>query len=274
MNIYMRAITSIHAGAGQDTGIVDLPIQREKITGIPKIEASSLKGCFRKLFEEREQDIIFGKTDSAGIIGLIDARLLFFPIKSARGIFALITCPFVVQRYLQETKKDKDEFRKLIEKLNEGINFVSNDTCYLVSDRLIVNNETVMLGEYIFKSKLLKFEDLEEYKKLTPYTDKIAVVSDDNFFDFVSNFTEVVTRNKIDNLTGTASDKGLFTEEYLPQESILYTIAMCFNDMNSSNNDDYLSIFARKLKNKKIQIGGNKTLGKGFVKLLLPEEAN
>jgi CRISPR-associated protein Cmr4 len=48
---FMVLETPLHAGSGADLGIVDLPIQRERHTGIPKIEASGLKGCIREAFE-------------------------------------------------------------------------------------------------------------------------------------------------------------------------------------------------------------------------------
>ena len=37
--------TPLHVGSGTELGIIDLPIQRERHTGFPKIEASGLKGC-------------------------------------------------------------------------------------------------------------------------------------------------------------------------------------------------------------------------------------
>ncbi|GIW50270.1 MAG: hypothetical protein KatS3mg080_0881 [Anoxybacillus sp.] len=64
----LHAVTSVHAGSGSEIGLVDLPIQREKHTGFPKIESSSLKGALRyhmKLSakgneEEKKLEIIFG----------------------------------------------------------------------------------------------------------------------------------------------------------------------------------------------------------------------
>ncbi|SHH53792.1 type III-B CRISPR module RAMP protein Cmr4 [Tepidibacter thalassicus] len=272
--IYMSAITAIHAGAGEDTGIVDMPIQREVTTGIPKIEASGLKGCFRELFTGKEQDILFGKTDNAGIIGFTDARLLFFPIKSAKGIFALITCPFVIERYLEEVEENKeDKMNIFMRLLNEKINFINNGECYILNNILSVNEEFVMLDEYIFDSKILDISCIEECKNIIPYIDKVAIVSDDNFIDFVSNCTEIVTRNKIGE-TGTASDKGLFTVEYLSQESILYMNVVYFEliDNKEKEDKDYFNdVFMKKIRGTKIQIGGNKTLGKGFLRILSEE---
>ena len=43
--------SALHVGSGHDLGFVDLPIQREKHTGFPKIESSGLKGCIREAFE-------------------------------------------------------------------------------------------------------------------------------------------------------------------------------------------------------------------------------
>ena len=54
----------------------------------------------------------------------------------------------------------------------------------------------------------------------------LVVLSDDDFGDFVHLSTEVITRIKINNETGTVQDGALFTEEYLPSETILYSLAL------------------------------------------------
>ena len=41
------------------------------------------------------------KGDYAGA-GLSDARLLLFPVKSMKGVFAWITCPRVLNRFISE----------------------------------------------------------------------------------------------------------------------------------------------------------------------------
>ena len=50
--LFLFCETPLHAGSGNDLSIVDLPIQREKHTGFPKIESSSLKGSLREAFEK------------------------------------------------------------------------------------------------------------------------------------------------------------------------------------------------------------------------------
>ena len=49
--LFLIVETPLHAGSGSDLGIVDLPIQREKHTDYPKIEASGLKGSIREIFD-------------------------------------------------------------------------------------------------------------------------------------------------------------------------------------------------------------------------------
>ena len=47
----LYCVTSLHAGAGQSVGAVDLPIQRERHTAWPMVQASGVKGAFRDWFE-------------------------------------------------------------------------------------------------------------------------------------------------------------------------------------------------------------------------------
>ncbi|GAB6273866.1 MAG: hypothetical protein STSR0004_07290 [Peptococcaceae bacterium] len=133
--------TPLHMGSGNDLGVIDLPVQREKHTGFPKVEASGLKGCMREAFnslvlnEEKPRvaaleerfpcvkekrpnkdgeteyhyalEIVFGPEKGdlhAGALGFTDARLLLFPVRSALGVFAWITCPGVIVKFIKELK--------------------------------------------------------------------------------------------------------------------------------------------------------------------------
>ena len=114
--LYLYCETPLHAGSGSELGIVDLPIQRERPTGYPKIEASSLKGALREHFcrlgdgeKDRQVNRFFGPAPdseeanmSAGTVAFIDARLLCMPVRSAAGVFAWVTCPGVLQRWCRD----------------------------------------------------------------------------------------------------------------------------------------------------------------------------
>ena len=111
----------------------------------------------------------------------------------------------------------------------------------------------------------------------------LVVLPDDDFRDFVELSTEVVARTRIDADTGTVASGALFYEEYLPQESVLYTLALAapvfqkedakdefFKQEGADEASLVLELF-RKGVPEVIQIGGNATIGKGLVRLSFPE---
>ncbi len=51
--LYLYVETPLHAGTGRGLGAIDLPIQRERITGYPIVQASGLKGRLRAECYER-----------------------------------------------------------------------------------------------------------------------------------------------------------------------------------------------------------------------------
>ena len=279
---FIKAITPLHVGSGRDLGVVDLPIQREAHTGFPKIEASSLKGAIRSAFTQENDEIeaekIFGTGDNAGELGFSDARILFFPVKSVKGVYAYITCPMVLNKFCEDKTLIK------YEKLNNGFiipkidNLDDNKCIILENKKIVINNKHVILEEYSFEIEEMNSEEFIKIPNLNINKERIVIVSDDNFAHFVKNSTEVITRIKIDNTTGTVQTGGLFTEEYLPAESILYSISITNKPYKPNNIElfksekDVLDFFS-EIPNV-IQIGGNSTLGKGIVEIIGVKNGN
>jgi CRISPR-associated protein Cmr4 len=290
---YIHTLTPTHVGSGQDLGIVDMPIQRESHTNYPKIEGSSLKGSIREAFEKQIEDneitenkihAVFGFDDTnaskktkkvfedqkdkfAGAIGFSDARILLFPVKSAKGVFAWVTCPYAVERY----KKDLEIAGKKDLKWNTP----PSNSMPELNNPLVIEAK-VILEEYTFEVKedtntksLAEF--LSEQTGITEIKDKLVVLSDDDFKDFVEMFTEVITRTRINNNTGTVADGALFTEEYLPAETVMYSLVMAspimaqIDEVEGWNENKILEFF--KKCPEVIQIGGNATIGKGICEI-------
>src|SRR5204863_5194832 len=99
----------------QGVGVIDLPIAREKATGIPYLPGSSLKGTLRdsglnKCKNAQDEDKcykVFGpKNDRAdeyaGAAQFADQRLLLLPIRSLAGTFAWVTSPYLLKRCLRD----------------------------------------------------------------------------------------------------------------------------------------------------------------------------
>ena len=82
-NMYIFTQTPMHVGAGNEVGVIDNPIQRDKITSCPVIPGSSIKGVFRREcsfgMSETDVDLIFGSDDEKNYQpeGLLSLRLRF-----------------------------------------------------------------------------------------------------------------------------------------------------------------------------------------------------
>src|SRR5687767_6414798 len=106
--IFYRCVTQVHVGVGQDVGIVDLPIARERATGLPTWFGSGLRGPLRARIVEHDPDLatrLFGPSpedkpeDRSGCVSVVDAKLLLFPVRCPHQIFRWVTCPWVLERY-------------------------------------------------------------------------------------------------------------------------------------------------------------------------------
>ena len=316
--LFLTCDTALHVGTGRDLGVVDLPIQRERHTGFPKIESSGFKGAVRQSFRQvpgidnNDIELVFGPEAGdlhAGAIAFTDARLLLFPVKSVKGVFAFVTCG----RVLQQLVDDLAKCYPAVQLENLAAYTAKNATngkswCYpLSSGNTLTVNKHLVLEEYAFVA--------QPPDPTTPLTidvdgtpvpigsfladllypaggsndwwrDKlqhdIVVLHDDDFRDFVEMSTEVITRVKIDPKTGTVATGQLFTEEYLPTDSVLYNLVMTSKvfsknqleqasksaPANQNMPEHVLDYFQRHLRST-VQVGANATLGKGLLKTCL-----
>jgi CRISPR-associated protein Cmr4 len=126
--LFLHAQTGLHPGSGTALGTVDLPVQRERHTQWPTIPGSALKGILRdhcreqaarkhyggdrRRANEEDPELVaaFGpgrveeSNAHAGALSLTDARILAFPVRSLRGVFAWVTCPAVLLRLNRDLK--------------------------------------------------------------------------------------------------------------------------------------------------------------------------
>ena len=240
MRCYYKTLTALHAGTGTELGIVDLPIQRDSLTKFPKIEASTLKGALKtnllSVSEDKKKIYDYlGKESNneeheISQIGIGDASLLLFPIALRKGNYCYITCEEIVTDIGDFFNYEKEKEDQLIK-----------------------------LEHYEIKGKKISVR-----RSVFDINKDIYCIENKIFKMLVENYTEVHTRIKIDDETGTVDEKsGPFTIEYLPRETYLY------NEIFSTSNDgDTLDNFEKYIKNlKPFQIGGNKSLGKGFISI-------
>lgn len=299
----MYAVTPCHAGSGSALGVVDLPIQRERHTNWPMIQASGVKGAFRANFDRfkskisSENDInpttitesIFGtdkgnsgNNDSnsgyAGSLSVSDAKILAYPMRSNVSPFVWITCPSVLKRLSLDLEIagmesfDSDVFSRAIENENDAIILLNVENAI----RIVQNQQNQQPSNVLLEDFEVTPNEIEnvktEFKKIKSYftaAERLLLVSDDVFNYGVTDCTQIMAQIAIDSKTGTTATGSLRYQEELPSDTIMYTVI----HWGDSKNDKKLD--AVKIKNyitnqvikDYIQIAGDETCGRGIFKL-------
>lgn len=274
--LYLYAETPIHAGTGTDLGAVDLPIQREKHTGYPIIQASGVKGALRNTAELRlDSDnirAIFGGAtgdegqDFAGAMSPSDARILLFPVRALKGVFVWVTSPTVLERFWLETGA-------------EGAPATPQNVVQ-VSNSALLSQGQIMLEEYAYDAEESElavawanylaahalFGSDNDYWKGRLRT-HLVILPDDEFRDFVRYATDIVTRIHIDDVTKTVKEGQLFTQELLPADSLLYSFVHVTDSRGTNTPAQEVFDTLKTTLDERLQIGADETVGRGRVRL-------
>jgi len=274
--LYLFTRTPLHVGAGSSVGAIDQPIIRERHTGFPVIPGSSIKGVLRDAASRDSEltaqvDAIFGEgfgsgsdNFAAGRVSFGEARILAFPIRSARGSFAFATCPLALERLKREHK---------------GLSGLSvplepDEMTCMAGDKVTISRggqTGVVLEEYRFNRKAGeegKFPDDWETKLLQIIEDPVwqagkgrfVLLSNGDFSHFVKNACEVSQHVGIDPQKGTAKPGALFNLEAVPAETLFFAPLSALARSNGEL-DKLADLFERK---PMLQFGGDGTTGLGF----------
>ena len=264
---YLKVKTPLHAGAGEGNGKVDCAIQRENYSGLPKVDGFTWKGALtNNLSEKLRKEIRDEKRKTR--LSFSDLKILLFPVKSYDNIYSLVTCPGVIQRFLddlfwQNYLKDED-----LEKFHCKEKF-EGPYAYCWNNKIRKEYETI--GNYRYHIRRATGENPFLLLKFgNSILDKVRIISDCDFKYLIQQKSEISIRNKI-KIEKDEKKGALFIEEYLPSESILYGFAMESMGIVPSVNEFVLEKIMKELKNNKekieLQMGKNTTLGKGQVEL-------
>ena len=293
--LFLTVETPLHAGSGRGLGAVDLPIQRERTTGYPMVQASGVKGCLRAEAEVQADQpgkmtkaeflAIFGpetiNADAyAGALSTGDARLLFFPVRSLAGVFAWVTSLDVLARFEREAKMTGVTLPWSVSKKTEPY----PEKAWVNGNTLLAGN-SIVLEEFSFApdpagSAFVKevgdwaasviFPASSEYDYWrTTMPEKLCILSQNAFRDFVLYGLEVQTHIKIAPETKTVENGMLWTSESLPVDSILYVPLLATDSRNQNVLLKSADVIKKveELKLPRIQMGGDETTGQGMVAL-------
>ena len=254
--LYLFTRTPLHVGAGASVGAIDQPVIRERHTGFPIIPATSLKGSFAdhwndSLHDEEsdkegnvkrvrvtkggaiaESAWLFGSDNDkpafAGALLFSEARILAFPIRSAKGSYAWITCPLMLQRAKRDgvikggaPTEPKDD---------EAI-FKSDGPLALSVKVKGVDRTQVVLEEYTFtntdtypEALAQELVGLLEDDLFKSISDRLVILSNGMMSHFVCTTCEIAQHVRISDETGTAEEGGLFNQENVPSETLFYSV--------------------------------------------------
>ena len=279
----MYAVTPCHAGSGSALGVVDLPIQRERHTNWPMIQASGVKGAFRANFDrfknkiadkeqikdfERLSESVFGTSSDGGYAGSLsisDAKILAFPMRSNVSPFVWITCPAVLKRL--EKDLSVANFNSI--EFDSSKFSVSDDKAISLGKSELKGN--ILLEDYEVQVADTKIEEFSKISSFFKDAERLLLVSDDVFNYGVSNCTQIMAQIRIDSKTGTTQDGTLRYQEELPSDTIMYTV-IHWGDSKNSVEDKLKAETIKKFITEEvianhIQIAGDETCGRGVFQL-------
>lgn len=287
----VHALSPLHAGVGQGAGVIDLPIARERATGLPFLPGSSLKGALRALCEDEDLcQKIFGPTtasgdsnnDHASSIQFSDQRLLLLPVRSLAGTFAWVTSPYVLHRFVRDLRDMQFTPPTNIPQPQKY------DQCYIAGT---TSKITITEGN----NKKVIFEDLDlvpQNEDITAWAkwvalklfaetawqsmlaQRLCIIHDDLFNFLIDTALEITTRIKLKEETKTVDTDtgGLWYEEALPAESVLYGLALVTPMRAVNITAPRVFQELANLTNKAVQLGGKATVGRGVCRVKMVQE--
>lgn len=248
--LFIYTETPLHAGSGSGLGAVDLPIQRERTTAFPLVQASGIKGALRG--DATAGDVataIFGADDAshAGALSAGDARILLFPVRSLRGVFGWTTSIGALARFRRDAVAagvDAAQAPKHRLPALPALGANDADTALVSGAGLLVDpagqvgarRGTAVLEEFSFSARedrlatewagWLSAHALPADDVYAHWSERLKhsliVLPEEAFRDFLLSATEVVTRVRLTPESKTVAPGALWTQEHLPSDSLLY----------------------------------------------------
>ncbi|MBW7657714.1 type III-B CRISPR module RAMP protein Cmr4 [Hydrogenophilus thermoluteolus] len=295
--LFLYAVSPVHMGAGQATGVIDNPIQRERHTNHPCFAGSGIKGALRHAWEslckavpdgeksklQAHLDAIFGPESNkdlhAGAVSVGDAQLVLFPIRSLKGGFVYATCPTAIERARRLLSLiGVTPSWPALPAIAEGQCLIANTE--LLSDKKLHleafeytatdgNDETVKtIATWLAENALPAGNGYDHFRN--KLKSDLVVLSDTDFAYFCEHATLVEPHVRINDATGTADDGGLFFTENLPPESLMIAPLLASQTRTGKGNELEAEAVMTQVctvlnHTKYLQIGGDATTGRGLV---------
>lgn len=295
---WLHCLSPTHAGIGRGVGYIDLPIDRDGVTGWPILRGSGFKGVwadhYRATADARRNDptlrAAFGiagddNNSNAGALIPTDSKLVCLPVRSFRGTFAWATSPLCLQMLRRTLRLAKGELgASATGDLPPAPASLDEGKAHHTTTSVLVEGNGIYLEDLDFAaqrcdtatawSTLIAENVFAGDPAWQDQFKKRFVVLPDSAFDFLCETgTEVHTRVRIDDDLKTVAKGALWTEESLPAETILMGLIQCDRVFGRNGEDitpqGLLDRFAKAALT--LQIGGKATVGRGQVRCVFTE---
>lgn len=291
--LYLYALSPTHIGSGDSTGIIDLPVSREAVTGWPDVPGSAIKGVLRdacdpdddghadyQAFKTAFGPPIDNPSDNAGNLWFTDARLLCLPVQSWAGSFAWVSCPTVLRRWVRDHETavitPPLALGDIPAPSMDGVLTAPGNAGVAGAPLVLVNDHKVCLADLdlartgdaqaaAIAGKIAEAAVAPDWKD--HFIARFGIVSDD-VFSFLAGTLAVTARIRLDDNTKTVARGALWYEENVPAESIFSCPLIAAPRPNGATSDEMFALVNDKL-GAPLQIGGNASIGRGLVRFRL-----
>ncbi|MCM1982964.1 type III-B CRISPR module RAMP protein Cmr4 [Lyngbya confervoides] len=249
--VYLYLIAPLHTGGSTQEGNL-LGIARESHTELPYIPSSTIRGRLRATAEETIRPLLFG-TDlkdgelEQGDIWIGDGSILWIPVPSLSHGVVWVTCPMLLRRW---------------QRLSGG-----SDTIPAEYSTSITGGQSIYL-----KDAILKDSHLTMGQDFTPFLpsagqeveiDRGVVLPDRHCATLIQMSLWRQVKIKLDE-TKTV-DGGFRYEEAIPPDTLMYFPWGVTSKAKGSADSSQESFRTLLNQASLLQIGGQESLGRGFV---------
>jgi CRISPR-associated protein Cmr4 len=264
--VYLYLLSPLHTGGTTQEGNL-LGIARESHTNFPYIPSSSIRGRIRASVEDQQlQYRLFGNEINAGdkleqgSIWIGDGSILWVPVPSLSHGVVWISCPLLLQRWAR---------------LNQVETSVPD-----VSEKLAVHPDLAKGKPIYLKDAILKPENLQSWdswKVFVPQSvhtnsiNRAIVLPDQHCATLIQMSLWRQVKIKLDQ--HKTVDGGFRYEEAIPPDTLMYFpwgVTAQANDKDPGFKADFEMLLEEESRSL-LQIGGQESLGRGFVQTWLSE---
>jgi len=253
-SVYLYLISPLHTGGTTQEGNL-LGIARESHTDLPYIPSSTIRGKLRSSVDDQSQKFQLFGTDlkdsqqlEQGDIWIGDGAILWLPVPSLSHGVVWITCPMLLRRWLR---------------FNGNI----ADLPVEYSCNFNLKNSPVYLKDAILKADELK--SWQNWQKFVPQTpeasaiNRVLVLPDKHCATLIQMSLWRQVKIKLDEHKSV--DGGFRYEEAIPPDTLMYFSWGTTSQANGSAKQSGENFQALLAENQLLQIGGQESLGRGFV---------